>query len=39
VGGGVILGATAIRAVLDARRGAETAEGRLEAESSRIPVG
>ncbi len=39
VGGGVILGATAIRAVLDTRRGAETGEGRIEAESSRIPVG
>jgi len=39
VGGGVILGATTVRAVLDARRGPEAAEGRLEAESSRIPVG
>ncbi len=39
VGGGVILGATAIRAVLDTRRGAETDKARIEAESSRIPVG
>ena len=39
VGGGVILGATTIRAVLDARRGPETAEGRLESETPRVPVG
>lgn len=39
VGGGVILGATTIRAVLDARRGPETAEGRLESETTRVPVG
>jgi drug/metabolite transporter (DMT)-like permease len=39
VGGGVILGATTIRAVLDARRGPETAEGRLETETPRVPVG
>jgi drug/metabolite transporter (DMT)-like permease len=39
VGGGVILGATTIRAVLDARRGPEATDGRLEAETSRVPVG
>jgi hypothetical protein len=39
IGGGVILGATTIRAVLDARRGPEAAEGRLEAETPRVPVG
>ena len=38
-GGGVILGATTIRAALDARRGPEAAEGRLEAETPRVPVG
>jgi drug/metabolite transporter (DMT)-like permease len=39
VGGGVILGATTVRAVLDARRGPEATDGRLEAETSRVPVG
>jgi drug/metabolite transporter (DMT)-like permease len=39
IGGGVILGATMIRAVLDARRGPEAAEGRLDAETPRVPVG
>jgi drug/metabolite transporter (DMT)-like permease len=39
MGGGVILGATTIRVVLDARRGPEAAEGRLEAETPRVPVG
>jgi len=39
MGGGVILAATTIRAVLDARRGPEAAEGRLEAETPRVPVG
>jgi drug/metabolite transporter (DMT)-like permease len=39
VGGGVILGATTIRAVLDVRRNPEAAEGRLEAETPRVPVG
>ncbi len=38
-GGGVILGATTIRAVLDFRRDPEAAEGRLEAETPRVPVG
>jgi drug/metabolite transporter (DMT)-like permease len=38
-GGGVILGATTIRAVLDVRRDPEAAEGRLEAETPRVPVG
>lgn len=38
-GGGVILGATTIRAVLDARQHPGTAEGRLEAETPRVPVG
>jgi drug/metabolite transporter (DMT)-like permease len=39
IGGGVILGATTIRAVLDARRGPEAAAARLEAETPRVPVG
>jgi drug/metabolite transporter (DMT)-like permease len=39
MGGGVILGATTIRVVLDARRGPEAAEDRLEAETPRVPVG
>jgi drug/metabolite transporter (DMT)-like permease len=39
MGGGVILGATTIRAVLDARRDPEAAEDRLEAETPRVPVG
>ena len=39
MGGGVILGATTIRVVLDARRGPEAAEGRLETEAPRVPVG
>ncbi|MBA3894666.1 MAG: EamA family transporter [Gemmatimonadales bacterium] len=38
-GGGVILGATTVRAVLDARHGPEAAEGRLEADTPRVPVG
>jgi len=39
IGGGVILGATTVRAVLDARRGPEAAEAGLETETSRVPVG
>jgi drug/metabolite transporter, DME family len=39
VGGGVILGATATRAVLDARRGLAATDGRIEAETPRVPVG
>jgi drug/metabolite transporter, DME family len=39
MGGGVILGATTIRAVLDARRDPEATEGRLEAETPHVPVG
>jgi drug/metabolite transporter (DMT)-like permease len=39
IGGGIILGATTIRALLDARRGLEATEGRLEAETPRVPVG
>jgi drug/metabolite transporter (DMT)-like permease len=39
IGGGVILGATTIRAVFDARRGPEAAEARLAAETPRVPVG
>jgi drug/metabolite transporter, DME family len=39
MGGGVILGATTIRVVLDARGGPEAAEGRLEAETPRVRVG
>ena len=38
-GGGVILGATTIRAVLDARRAPESADRRLEAGTPRVPVG
>jgi drug/metabolite transporter (DMT)-like permease len=39
IGGGVILGATTVRAVADARRRPDPAEGGLEAETSRVPVG
>jgi DME family drug/metabolite transporter len=39
VGGGVILGATTVRAVFDARRGPEGADDRLETEAPRVPVG
>jgi drug/metabolite transporter (DMT)-like permease len=38
-GGGVILGATTIRAVLDARRGPELGEAALETDATRVPVG
>ncbi|MBA3317912.1 MAG: DMT family transporter [Gemmatimonadales bacterium] len=39
IGGGVILGATTIRAVLDARRGPEPGEAALKTEAPRLPVG
>jgi drug/metabolite transporter, DME family len=38
-GGGVILGATTVRAILDARRGSDAADAGLEAERPRVPVG
>ena len=38
-GGGVILGATTIRAVLDARHGADDAAARLDAERPRVQAG
>jgi drug/metabolite transporter (DMT)-like permease len=38
-GGGVILGATTVRAVLDVRQGPEGAQGRLRAATPRVPVG
>jgi drug/metabolite transporter (DMT)-like permease len=39
VGGGVILGATTARSVLDARRAPAGAVGRVEAETPRVPAG
>ena len=39
IGGGVILGATTVRAVFDARRAPGSDETGLEAETSRVPVG
>jgi drug/metabolite transporter (DMT)-like permease len=39
MGGGIILGATAIRAVSDARRDLAAADERIEAQTPRVPVG
>jgi DME family drug/metabolite transporter len=38
-GGGIILGATAIRAVSDARRDLDAGDERIEAQTPRVPVG